>query len=210
MLEFLYTGDYNDGAWAANDTRPLKLHVLIYIMADKYDIPLLGRKAISNFTARAAQEWRARAFADAVEEIYDQDSGTKQLLRDEVIKVCAANASMILWPQPGKDAASGEKIRDIAQNKPCFGFELASAITAAGCGRTKQNGMKISPAEQRYQCPKCTDSFVIISAAEGPVTTIRCPYCGLRRNWEVWDAIYAARGQEAADDLFIHPQVYKY
>ena len=189
MLSFLYTGNYDDEVPRLGGMPSLKLHVLVFIMADKYNLPLLERKATNNFTARAANEWKSSAFADAVEEIYNQESGTKQLLRHQVIRICAANASAIFWLHPDKTAACGEKLRDIAETKSSFGLELLTAISAPGRGASNQLKGSYSH-ERRYKCPDCTDTFVAKSFTLIQGDVFHCPYCGKGQPWDDWGNKY--------------------
>lgn len=61
--------------------RPLHLHVLVHILADKLDIPLLAELARSNFVQRVRFHWDDDHFVDAIRELYEnaRDTGERDM-----------------------------------------------------------------------------------------------------------------------------------
>lgn len=125
MLEYLYITDYNDAA-AENGQDPILFNVSVHTIADKYDLPALVSLARYKFLQRARRDWHLGAFAEAVEDIYDQSTDTKQDLRNDVIRVCMENYTELF----AKRAVGQEplKLRDIANELPYFSADLADKM----------------------------------------------------------------------------------
>jgi hypothetical protein len=89
LLEYLYTTNYNDEVFKEQDEyTPLSFNVLVFFIADKYEIPALATLACNKFFLHATSDWRSASFCDAAEEIYETSTIVKQQLRDQVIRIC--------------------------------------------------------------------------------------------------------------------------
>lgn len=124
MLQYLYTTNYEDGSGHGKD--PLLFNVQVHTVADKYDVTALASLACFKFFRQAGRDWRTTEFAEAVEEIYDGSTDSKQALKEEVIKVCVDNATELFAKQDADQAPL--KLRDVANSVPCFSADLAAAL----------------------------------------------------------------------------------
>lgn len=81
MLKFLYTCDYS---YSKDDG--LSLHINVYALADKYDIPTFKTLAQSRFADEAAKQYRNPKFLIAVRDIYNKtgDKGLRDIAAEIV------------------------------------------------------------------------------------------------------------------------------
>lgn len=150
MLEFLYTGDYDDVAFCHEENyEAVRLNMLVHIAAVKYDLPELATLASEGFCDRAWDAWRFPEFAAVVEELYEFPMDPKQQgLRNTVVEVCVAHAAEIFAAQEQPAHSEDLKIylrhhpiithpvdrdpnelRDFVKSVPCFGGDLAAELS---------------------------------------------------------------------------------
>lgn len=94
MVEYFYSGDYHDAAAEQNENLVrLTLHIGIYSLADKYDVPGLGALAMTYFQAILSKGAKARRKDDCmpcVRSIYestpDSNTGLRDLFVDHVVE----------------------------------------------------------------------------------------------------------------------------
>jgi hypothetical protein len=125
MLQYLYTTDYDEEK-RKNTLPPLLLNLLVTTVADKYDVPALVALARVKFSQRATSDWRSGAFAEAVEDIYDNPTDAKQGLRDTVVRICVDNATELF--AKSEDGQVSLQLRELANSVPCFAAEMASRM----------------------------------------------------------------------------------
>lgn len=96
MLEFIYTGNYDDAAFVHKEGYDgLLLNMMVLEIADQYDLPELASLAFKKFKKRAIDEWEEPAFTVAAEGIYAFPTTDKHGLRAIVVGICVENASYI-------------------------------------------------------------------------------------------------------------------
>lgn len=69
MLYYLYHFNFVDSDFAPATIPPIVFNVRVHSIADKYDIPDLGKLAADKFLVRCRAEWKTAEFAKAVEEV---------------------------------------------------------------------------------------------------------------------------------------------
>lgn len=140
MLQYLYTGDYDENACKHKDEyRPMRLNMLVFVVSERYELPGLSCLAHQRFADGAAKEWRDPVFAAIVEGLYDFPLDPKlQKLRALVVSICADNATEIFtgvgassedadWT---KISARGHLrfIQGVLDNTPRVGADLAARL----------------------------------------------------------------------------------
>lgn len=97
----LWPPDYNEHMWEKNDDiidpvkkelskarKDLFLHLRLYIMADKYDVPALKLLARERFYRSAEQTWEvAEEFPAVVDELYSNTNKTEFAMREIVCRL---------------------------------------------------------------------------------------------------------------------------
>lgn len=143
---------------------------------------------------RRSAHWRRRnsredwiltgAFVEAVEEINNEATGTKEGLRNRVVRTVVQHSAMMFRrnQRTSKDTTLG---RDLIYAIPRFCFDICTSPVEA-----KPVVLKMDKShrlnETRCQCPKCSDDFTCRDVNESPRSTFFCPYCGERANHKVW------------------------
>lgn len=154
MINYMYQLDYTYEPKAEHETSHMMIDVLMYAIADKYDMPGLKRLALLKFTALVNASWRTAAFPTAIKAIYETTPDSDRGLRDVVIKKSAEHSQTLF------KAANGFK--DMLQEAPGFASDLAERLS-----ETYITDSKIA------KCARC-DSLCVVK------TSLRmgcCPYC---------------------------------
>lgn len=170
-------GTVNSAKATERSLGTIEFNVRVYIMADKYDMPILARMACEKFKDRAEEIWNEPEFAAVVGEIYNIETGSKEQLREVAVEVCKLHCLGIFAK---KNKAS--QLLQLMRTVPEFGADLAG-ILAAECIESA-SGLRLLMNERRYRCdePDCAKSFVV-NHHRTVDAVAHCPYCGM-----VWSA----------------------
>lgn len=164
LLRFLYGLDYVDKL--TPDT--MALHVHVYVVADKHDMPELKRLAVLNFRSLAEVACltdEATHFIEALQVIYNTSLSGDCTLRSDAFALCRRHQSEL-----ANNAAFRIALRDMVD----LAIELAT-------GEYIDANMKwevekyIQPA---YRCG--TDGCWEAWSANPTVPSMQCPYCHKR------------------------------
>lgn len=140
MLQYIYTGDYDGDAFEyKDDYQTVRLNMLVYVVADLYNLQDLSRLALEKFEECIYHEWRSPAFATVVEELYTWPINLKhQPIRKLVLEVCAGNAKELFTSRKeGKSAYDDpyfhpyrvpKELRAVAYGTPHFAADLAAEL----------------------------------------------------------------------------------
>ncbi|KXT00476.1 hypothetical protein AC578_1917 [Pseudocercospora eumusae] len=162
MIDFFYLSDYDDemGIRDAQPCSPIMFNVLVFTIADKYDVQPLVDLATEKFCQRAESEWRTTAFANAVRELWENAPEGDRKMQNKVLEVSSAHANGLLKED------YGQAFRKLVAEITLFGtqFQLATL------NRTRN----FLTAHSTYRCKSCNRQF---SALKGQGRV--CPYCTL-------------------------------
>ncbi|KAF7192440.1 Kelch-like protein 30 [Pseudocercospora fuligena] len=161
MIDFMYLRNYDDqmGVSDVETIYAMKLNVLNFTIADKYEIKPLGNLATEKFCALAEKEWNTAAFAEAIRELWENAPEGARKMKDKVIEVSFIHARDLLTKE------SGEAFRKVVGDLTAFGtqFQLATMDRIE-----KLAGGGVSS----FICNNCWRNF------KAPVDCVRCCYCG--------------------------------
>lgn len=168
MLYYLYHGTYS----SKNITIPaVLLHVRVYVLADKYFIPELRNKALSNLSEAVKTAWNQDGFTAAVKEIYNNTprdtDGAKHELRNVVLAVATEHASALFGTRTEHSI-----FKEMALSTPEFAADVAGAVACATKSKGSVDAPSSAPTQQPityryYICPRCHTAFGLAMASEG-------------------------------------------
>ena len=153
--------------------QPLVIHVHVYILADKYDIPPLQNLAISKFKLAVNSEWKTEAFAEAIRLVYGRIIATDDPLRDVVVDFASKHTANLLR----HNVAFKTMMEDVGE----FGRDLAMKLSERLVSR---------PGERRYKCPECQTEFQTAMPASRRMNHYCCPCCNKRHYGCIWNSQY--------------------
>jgi hypothetical protein len=167
MISYVYTHDYRDEehprpsrdqhqdiSGREVDQPALLSSVLVYAIADKYDIQPLKELAKNRFETSAEKNWAHKDFSDTVKEIFESTPKSDRGLRDIAIRIIASHADMLIQKDEFRQLI--EEVGDLGLNTLCLLLEKHSKEKA--------------DLQQLYD-----NTFQMISEWHGP-----CGYCGRR------------------------------
>lgn len=130
MLKDLYYFDYSNETMGHKEpggaTIPLiLLDVRVHSIADKYDIQPLMTVAAEKFSIHTQTEWKTKAFAEAVHEIYTAAPDPTHELRDTVVAVCSKHA------QEWYSEEFGIHLREVAETVAPFASAVAKSLSGS-------------------------------------------------------------------------------
>ncbi|KAF2434942.1 hypothetical protein EJ08DRAFT_385400 [Tothia fuscella] len=180
MFQFLYTCTYSDKVSfveGADLVCEMSLHIKVYALADKYDIPGLKAHALDRFDKQVKAEFPKEIpsfskFKHAVQEIYTTTPHTDRDLRDIVVALAAQYSKELF----GSEVGFAKMMDDVGE----FGKDLSEYMSS----KWVITG-DLTP--KKYTCPECTRIFVTQMVAGRNW----CSGCGEAKTEENW-APYAA------------------
>jgi hypothetical protein len=140
MLEWIYTGDYEDDGYDyAEGYGGLRLNMLVLEVADMYKLPNLWRLARKKFTAFGSHMYLHPSFAEAVEILWTLPMKHEQCIRDSVLNICVAHATELfgdaearqaIWSTNGRfgTATDPVELKGVYENMPRFASDLAARM----------------------------------------------------------------------------------
>ncbi len=165
MLQFLYKFDYHDGRGFADTMEPLSFNVLVYSIADKYDIQELKELAKEKFECLVKEQWVQDAFPEALRAVYGTTPGTDRGLRDIAARISYDNITELM----SADSAFGRVLGDVA----ALGADLVTLLVTRG-GHI-----------QKYKCSSCQGVF----GMNGLMNGTKAGYCYVcsdyHRDWKL-------------------------
>ncbi|KAK3640308.1 hypothetical protein LTR56_011904 [Elasticomyces elasticus] len=200
MLHFLYFATYSDdyhwidtepdygdesisedvaelgeGESVAEQLPPILLNVHVHVLADKYDIPRLGRMAAKKFEERASNNPFSDDFAKAAVMVY-----TAAVDRDRELRTIVVSVANYITHNLGKTAI-GEAFRKVASTIPALGSDLWQDLA-------ELNEMK-AVEYNHSRCPKGCGWFLpLTSIAEGSEGKLVCMKCSTASEKGEWTA----------------------
>jgi hypothetical protein len=186
MLSFFYTSDYDKSAIPlASTTTPtksstgkdLQLHVNVYIIAEKYDVPALKVVAANKYKECLGADWGSisTSFVATLKLIYDGLPDNDPILKNIAIEYAGRNAKnlaenseyAILCKERGdiafdvfRASATGAKPGPKVVLKASATKSTAKPVTGPRCPQCFSNNTK--PRSYRlisWRCNNCTNLF---------------------------------------------------
>ncbi|KAK5679749.1 hypothetical protein LTS10_007697 [Elasticomyces elasticus] len=173
MLDYVYNFDYPDDANHDNTEpiSPILFNLQVYVLADKYDIPYLGRIAESKFCQRATEDWKDAAFAEAAAFVFMEDAGAAAKLRWLVVELATLHSSEL-----SKDDV-GTRFQEVVGSVPALGLALWQ----------KQTGVRDYPKYHWCLCPSlnCGARVFLYKWLDGE-DDVWCTVCASRHEARKW------------------------
>ncbi|KAK5705710.1 hypothetical protein LTR17_021445 [Elasticomyces elasticus] len=203
MLQFFYRQTYKAPTSTADGTTSLGMHhILVYAIADKFDVQPLKGLAARRFRAFATSDCKQSVFGKYLTEIY-QNGPETSMLKDIVVESAAKNAGDLF-----ADEIKYNEYHVAASTLPEFAHKLCEALVEehgklAGkltvlsetntvlTERCAELGGKLAATERCYQCVHCGYSASFRMPGRGAW----CHMCG-----SFWPAPAWIPMQGAADD----------
>ncbi|KAI8710778.1 hypothetical protein NCS52_01537600 [Fusarium sp. LHS14.1] len=111
---FKEDADHSAADDAASDDSHLVIHVKVFTLAEKYDIPPLKDLSLKKFEAAARLHWKSNRLVEAAQEAYTSTVSDVQEMRKAVIK--------ILYMQ--RELLDEKHIKDLLLQVPQIAFDL--------------------------------------------------------------------------------------
>ncbi|KAK4901663.1 hypothetical protein LTR27_001435 [Elasticomyces elasticus] len=173
MLDYVYNFDYPDDANHDNteSISPILFNLQVYVLADKYDIPHLGRIAESKFCQRANEDWKDAAFAEAAALVFIEDAGAAAELRWLVVELATLHSLGL-----SKDDV-GTRFQEVVGSVPALGLALW----------LKQIGVRDYPKYHWCLCPSlnCGARVFLYKWLDGE-DDVWCTVCVSRHEARKW------------------------
>lgn len=96
------------------DDADLILHVKVYALAEKYDIPLLKALSLNKFEEAVRQYWDSDCLLDAAREAYTSTIQEDQGMRTAVVKTFYTHGELL----------DKEHVQELLQELPQFTYDL--------------------------------------------------------------------------------------
>ena len=147
MFDYMYLHDYGEMANTSSEDglvgrQNLGLHVKVYALGDKYDVPSLKTTALRKFDKLSSSAWKNAEFPRVVEMVFestpDSDMGLRNIVTDIIFR-------------HGEDFARNHEMKHVIRNVNGLAYglwELSAKIpTGPKC--------KICGVVRLNQCPSC-------------------------------------------------------
>lgn len=137
VVQYFYRLDYHDPCLAISQTAKigdirgeatnlptditgpkspdLVLHVKVYALAEKYDIPPLKALSLEKFQEAVQQEWNSDHFLDAAREAYTSTIQEDEGMRNAVVKVLHTHREPLL---------DTDTVQEFLQELPSLAYDL--------------------------------------------------------------------------------------
>ncbi|KAL8748532.1 MAG: hypothetical protein Q9184_007236 [Pyrenodesmia sp. 2 TL-2023] len=116
-------GQGNDGAPEKINTTAITNNVLIYALADKYDISLLKDLAKDKFSARSTLKWDDESLLTVLELVYNTTPSSDQGLRKIISEICSTHINDSFG-----NLLSNGRFKEIARNDGTLAFDVLVRI----------------------------------------------------------------------------------
>ena len=173
MIDYLYTGTYKDDHYLSYN--PALTNALLYILSDKYNIPMLRDMAAAMFSTRIQSSTDCALFLELIPLIYEKTNETDLTLREPLAKAAASRAEEFL-----KHNEFTSMVASIGD----FGKDMMLALHRTVQASVHKGG--------KYECPSCDDTFDMDMTRAGD--DYICPCCGYgRKTGEEWAEYYTSK-----------------
>ncbi|KAK5696857.1 hypothetical protein LTR97_008163 [Elasticomyces elasticus] len=172
MVHFLYKRRYEPPKGSASKGVH---HIIVYALADKYNIQYLKTLAAQSFKSYISEDWKSPVFATYLTEIYD-NGPESSTLKDAIMNVVIAHSDELY----GSSApATYKDFQNAADILPEFAYTICNAIVAKNAAK-----QKATVIQTEYKCPKC--SFVVMARLPTNLPIVCCMNCGKGSGRATW------------------------
>ncbi|KAK4549102.1 hypothetical protein LTR36_007558 [Oleoguttula mirabilis] len=158
MLYYFYHADYSNDRIKPSATSAALLHVMVYMIADKYILEDLRAVAVKKLSGELGTSWKTKDFSYAIAHVYaftpSSDEGEMHELREVVVAATRKHATELF--ASGKDYAEFKKM---AWSTSEFAADVARATLEPSGHTAVPEQPEQQPISRRYRCPRCSCSF---------------------------------------------------
>ena len=151
MVTFFYNADYDDELPDGTEFSRLQLHIRMFALADKYDIPDLSIVAAKKYSSGCDTSWNPSEFLTSIRDVYETTPPSSRTLRN-----LACIAIRMHLPQMLDDESIGGMYEETLTESPEFAKDLLRSYvhnplygSCATCGSSQP--MEVLQA----RCRKC-------------------------------------------------------
>jgi len=141
MVQFFYNMDYDDEVKGieGKDISRLQVHVRMFAIGDKFDIPVLRSLAAEKYGNRCSLSWNDLEFLGSIREIYTSTPDSIPELRNVAVSVALCKVQDM---QKSKDVK--EVYEGLLKEVPEFARHLLSEYVNYGeCDSSRKKRMRI-------------------------------------------------------------------
>ncbi|KAK5707670.1 hypothetical protein LTR97_000208 [Elasticomyces elasticus] len=165
--------ELSEGEGVIEQLPPMLINVHVYVLADKYDIPHLGKIAARKFEERASNNPFSEDFAKAAVMVY-----TAAVDRDRELRTIVVSVANDIAHNFGKTTI-GEVFRKVASTIPALGSDLWQNLAEFN---------EMGAAEYNHsRCPKGCGWFLpltsIAEGSEGKLVCMKCSTASEKGEW---------------------------
>ena len=181
MLYYIYNFDYVVPG-EEHGIAPMVFDIYVHTVADKYSIPTLMKLAATKFAARAKDEWKTPAFAEAMKEVYTTAADPEHELRNTILAIATKYANDLAVND------FGAPFRMAAKSIPNCGGDLFEELARGALSS------ELIKNRAFYRCPTCSRVFAMSEAepnntyahSENQFSYRYCVYCGNKYTSGAW------------------------
>ena len=199
ILNYMYQLDYSDSSdeLLTKGISPIRFNVLVYAMAEKFQIPPLKKLAAQKFEKLIGTQWDRDTFPAIIRAVYESTPRGDRGLRDVVVKTVAAHTAQLLSvPTPPveqtpetrkKTPQSSPQLQSVSafppaknafvsiiEQVPSFGVDLVLVMSRSISSNNTSTSSTTTQDGAKFKCPKCKKHW----CGEVPtITSSHCPHC---------------------------------
>ncbi|KAB8292166.1 hypothetical protein EYC80_007909 [Monilinia laxa] len=125
MINFLYTQDYDDTTTSEESQiephGPLLVNTMLYILADKYDIPPLKTLATKKFERALRTDWNSPSFTASLNLLYEQLPESDTCLTSRALRAACLHA---------RDLKDREDFTALCRSNPDIAYDLFATMAS--------------------------------------------------------------------------------
>lgn len=158
MVLFMYGIDYERISRDRCQISPMRLHVSVYQIGDKYDVPRLKEYAREKFASAIRTCWKMDDFPVTISEAYSTTPAADRGFRNLIVGTCLQYFDKLL---------ENDDFRAVLRETPGFAADLVQKLGPRMISIT-------------YCCPYCAGKWSIPHSSSSSKTPGYCPLCGMR------------------------------